>query len=287
MNGTVAAPPPGAPYHRLARTSWYRWWRPLVEIGLLVVSFFVLSNLVGMLVTIASGGPAGSVVDREGGWALAAVGIVLAMLIPSAWIAARMAGRRPGTLSSVEGRLRWSWLARCLALAIGLGLAQIAIYLIATAVGAGWSEAVDGVVWPGWSRFLGLAVLIVLIIPFQAAGEEYAFRGTLLQGVGAWVRRPWLAIAVSTLVFTLAHGTGLQASLAIAVFGAIAGWLAVRTGGLEAGIGLHVANNVGIFLLEAASGGADTWFSTLNQGVTVPAAMIDVATMLVYAAIAL
>lgn len=38
------------------------------------------------------------------------------------------------------------------------------------------------------------------------------------------------------------------------MFGVVAGWLVVRTGGLEAGIAAHVANNVIVFGWAALSG---------------------------------
>jgi hypothetical protein len=38
------------------------------------------------------------------------------------------------------------------------------------------------------------------------------------------------------------------------LFGIAAGWLAVRTGGLEASITLHTVNNLGAFLVPAATG---------------------------------
>ena len=66
------------------------------------------------------------------------------------------------------------------------------------------------------------------------------------------VRTPWFGIVASAAVFTLFHGT-LDPALGAErfAFGVLAGVLVVRTGGLEAGIAAHVANNVASFLLAA------------------------------------
>jgi hypothetical protein len=45
----------------------------------------------------------------------------------------------------------------------------------------------------------------------------------------------------------------------IFLFAVTAGWLTVRTGGLEAGIALHTLNNLLAFLLPAAIGRLNTW----------------------------
>ena len=80
-------------------------------------------------------------------------------------------------------------------------------------------------------------------------------RGWLLQGVGAWLRTPWLPIAVQAVVFAALHGWGTPWGFAdLVVFGLIAGWLTVRTGGLEAAIALHIMNNLVASVLAAAYG---------------------------------
>jgi nicotinamide riboside transporter PnuC len=100
--------------------------------------------------------------------------------------------------------------------------------------------------------------VLLLLVPLQAAGEEYLFRGWLMQAVGAYRRRPWIAMAVQTVLFAAAHGwQGPWALSFFAVFAIVAGVLTLRTGGLEAAIGLHVVNNVIAIGLYAASGALD------------------------------
>jgi membrane protease YdiL (CAAX protease family) len=145
----------------------------------------------------------------------------------------------------------------------------------------------------------GVRDRVVALVPFQAAAEEYVFRGWLLQGIAACTletrtgrvgrafsavfRTPWPAILISAAVFTSGHGyTGL-AILDIFVFGTLAGWLAVKTGGLEATIAMHTVNNLVAFLLPAAAGELS---GSLKQG-AVPWQLVvsDVVPMAMFAVV--
>jgi membrane protease YdiL (CAAX protease family) len=45
----------------------------------------------------------------------------------------------------------------------------------------------------------------LLLVPFQAAAEEYLFRGWLLQAFGAFMRTPWPGILIGAAAFTALH----------------------------------------------------------------------------------
>lgn len=82
----------------------------------------------------------------------------------------------------------------------------------------------------GWMR-----VMAFVLTPFQAAGEEYLFRGWVLASVGSWFRRPvvgWIVGGlVSTAIFALAHGSlDVWILLDLGAFAAAAVWLTWRTG---------------------------------------------------------
>ncbi|WP_432993898.1 lysostaphin resistance A-like protein [Dactylosporangium sp. CA-233914] len=242
-------------FHRLARTDAYRWWRPPLGTLLLLVV-----GLIGMVaVYTASEGIAaiaGRPADADGvhSWGDAGDTAVylfaLALLIPCVLAAARWVQRRPaGTVSSVQARLRWGWLGVCgLAAAPTLALMYAADALLIPGDGLSGD-------WVGPGRFALTMLPLLLLVPLQSAAEEYVCRGWLLQAVGAYVRRPWLPIAVQALAFAAAHGWGTAWGFAdLVLFGATAGWLTVRTGGLEAAIALHVVNNLVSFALSAATG---------------------------------
>lgn len=289
----TAVPP--LPYHRLALvTGRHRWWRPLAGTALLLAGAVAAS-----LVVLLAGEIAGAILDRpvdedgfhvwggigETGMAL----LSLALLTPVVFAAAHWAQRRPaGTLSSVTGRLRWRWLGRCLMVALPLVAASSGIMLLLPESAGGGSEATaGGTEWAGWPDFLLGLALVCVLVPFQASAEEYAFRGWLTQAVGAWCRSPWVAIVPQALLFASAHGWGTPWGFAdLVVFGLVAGVLTVRTGGLEAAIGLHVVNNLLAMGVSAAIAGALASEETAAD-LDRMAVGVDVVMLLGYAAIVL
>lgn len=301
---TVAAPK-GTPFHRLARTEVHRWWRPLVGTLAIAGAGMALAvglMLIGMIVRVAvtgelpetSGPEADSIFGDDTAdlaFNLAALALFLPVALLAAWGIQR---RRPGTLSSVAGRLRWRWLAACSGLAV---LFCIVSYGTSLMAGVAMDDQSGGdEQWVGWESFIVPAVVIVLLVPFQATAEEYVFRGWLVQAVGACTlenakgrvgrafsvvfRTPWPAIVVGSALFTSGHGYTGWGILDIFCFGAVAAWLTVRTGGLESGIALHVFNNLMAFLLPAAVGELD-----IEQGgVPWQVVVADVVPMVLYAA---
>ncbi|MFG3490214.1 lysostaphin resistance A-like protein [Streptomyces sp. NPDC094447] len=180
--------------------------------------------------------------------------VSLALWIPAVLVGVRVCGKRPaGTLASVTGRLRWGWLGRCLGLAAAVLVVQN-LLLVAWSLYADGSEAVTGET-PGWAE-LALSLLVLwALVPFQAAAEEVVFRGWLVQFAGGILRTPWPGIAVSSVLFALAHGYGqLSGFLLLCYSAAWWAWLTVRTGGLEAVIAVHTVNNLIAFSLSAVFG---------------------------------
>ncbi|GAA2420225.1 hypothetical protein GCM10010191_34320 [Actinomadura vinacea] len=298
----VVPTPPGSPYHRMARTAAHRWWRPWA--GTLAILFGGFASVIvlgigAMIVATVINGepPAGTGRTILGndladlGFNLAALALFLpfALLVP--WWVQR---RRPGTLSSVAGRLRWRWLLLCSGLALGFCALSFGTSWLAGLVVDDPSAADEH--WVGWGRFLMAAAIIVALVPFQATAEEYVFRGWLLQAVGACTletrrgrvgqafsvvfRTPWPGILAGSMLFTSGHGYTGWGMLDVFLFGAIAGWMTVRSGGLEAAIALHVLNNLMAFLLPAAMGQLDI----VQGAVPWQYVLADVVPMLLYAA---
>jgi membrane protease YdiL (CAAX protease family) len=193
--------------------------------------------------------------DPEGtlSWfGLLATNLTLIVLIPLSMLVARKLNRQgPGLLSSVAGGLRWRPLA-------WFALAAIVIELLALAVVQfGDIQLATGERHSGGAAPDAIAVIVVTLFTstFQAAGEEYYFRGYLLQAMGALVRSTAIVVVVTALLFTAAHGIWPWQSPALFVdrlaFGLVAAVLVVRTGGLEASISAHAANNVVTFIFAA------------------------------------
>ncbi|MFL6158549.1 MAG: CPBP family intramembrane glutamic endopeptidase [Marmoricola sp.] len=253
-------------YPLVLRTATYAWWRPVAGLMLVPFAMVLLAPLVASLVlaiTVA--------LDHEGSFnhalnaaidlkpvtwqALLYLNTSLALLVPATWALVRILhGISPRWLTSVLPGIRWRFFAACL----GIAVVAIAAQLV---VGAllpddpndlgGAANHVDG-------RLLAMAVVVLLTTPLQAMGEEYVFRGYLTQAFGALTRRPWIAVLLSSLLFALAHGTqNAPLFLDRLTFGLMAGYVVLRTGGLEAGIALHIWNNLVAFGLALAIGNID------------------------------
>jgi membrane protease YdiL (CAAX protease family) len=255
----VTVAPPLSPYHRLGRTTAHRWWRPVAGTALVVVGSVVLMLLgIGLaaLAAALAGQPAGADGMPSFGQPadLALEFLLIAVLLPATLAAARWVQRRPaGTLSSVTGKLRLRWLLTCLPVAFAAIVTLLGAGL-ALAAATGEDVGLDASL-AGWGPFLLSSLVLLAVVPLQAAAEEYLTRGWLLQAVGAFCRGPWVPIAVQAVVFAALHGWGTPWGFAdLIMFGVVAGWLTVRTGGLEAAIALHVLNNLVGGMLSAAYG---------------------------------
>ncbi|WP_203897333.1 CPBP family intramembrane glutamic endopeptidase [Virgisporangium aliadipatigenens] len=263
----VAPPAPAPrhdlPFHRLGRLGRHHWWLPPLA-TLAVLVGIVVVQLVPAIAPLVAGrpdGPDGYPVfgGATDTWLLVGA---LGLTIPVVLLAARVLQNRPaGSLSSVTGRLRWRWLGICLLVAVPVPVLTLGggIALLALTEPAGEAALTLGA-WP--KVLVGLALTLALV-PFQAAGEEYFFRGWLLQAVGGYTRSAIPAIVVSALAFSLAHGLGTRwGFVELVLFGLVTGWLAYRTGGLEAAIALHAVNNVVAFALDVITGGPTNDLST-------------------------
>ena len=251
-HGTSAAAAPevpDVPYHRLPRSlPNHRWWRPLAVVAVAVLAYaaMMLVVLVPLAIAVLVDPNLGQAVERalvtmdmhDPATFFLAFGTI-ALLYPAVAFGVRVGGgRSPGTLSSTTGGLRWPLLAR----SVGVALA-----VLVTVHGSGmlWDMAVEGLAPTlTWDHRSGLLLAgALLIVPFQAAAEEYAFRGIPQQVLGTWLRNPWWGILLPIPLFTLGHTYDERGLADVAVFALAAGILTWRTGGLEAAIGLHVVNN--------------------------------------------
>jgi membrane protease YdiL (CAAX protease family) len=258
------------PYHLVLRTWSYAWWRPVLGALICMAAFFVLSAVVFLVVAsvwalFQDGSWAGNVGDNIDTENLGAPGLLglnlgIGSMILVTWFVIRVVHRmRPRWLASVVPRLRWRFLGACLGLAVLALLAQV---LAGTVLP---SQAGDelGAELNSFTVATAISALVVLLTtPLQAAGEEYLFRGYLMQAFGSFSGSRWVAILGTATLFALAHGTqNFPLFFDRFAFGVIAGWLVTRTGGLEAGIALHIINNFVAFGFALSFGDLST---TLN-----------------------
>lgn len=274
------------PYPLILRTRSFAWWAVIPGVLLLILSMFVLGPvLVLPVLAIAVS------VDHEGSFTTAFgdalqmdtvtwqgmlyLNLALAFLVPATWLILRyLHGLAPRWLMSVRPGIRWRFFWAC----FGLSLVAIVASIVVSAflpsdpndLGASANE------WTG--RMTAIAIVVLLTTPLQAMGEEYLFRGYLMQAIGSfwsWVCEVLgisvrnsrtvgitVAIVATSLLFAIAHGAqNWPLFLDRFAFGLMAGYVVLRTGGLEAGIALHIWNNLIAFGLALALGNID---DTLN-----------------------
>ncbi len=262
----MTLPPPdartGLAFHRLIfarrRTG---WWTPLAVLGLGGAFYFamLLILMVGLVVyslndptllekmAALAQNPSFDLTDPV----LVAVMLgSIAILLPSYVLASLIVnGGRLGLISSAAGRLRWGWMLACTLVALVWAAIITALSMLL--------PAGDATTPPGENpQWIAALVVLLLLVPVQAAAEEYVFRGYLMQSIGRWLRHPAWAILLPVPLFVFGHLYDAIGLTAVGVFAVAAGWLTWRTGGLEAAIALHVVNNLTSFLIQLA-GGAD------------------------------
>ncbi len=245
------------PYHRLSHVNpRARWFTPVLEglliagiyfVLLLIVSFALLASAVMLRV------PYDHLTDLQRIYAnvfktplvfIAFLSTVIPV-IPAIFIARLITNFKPlGLIHSIAGRMRWSYLG----VFLGFGFLIFGLYSVGFAALDGSLTTQNSVHPLNSGMFWLYIVLILLIVPFQCYAEELLFRGYLMQTVGRWLKNPVWAIIIPAPIFMVLHGYGLWGLLSVLTMALIAGFLCWYTGGLEAGIGLHIANNVSIFI---------------------------------------
>lgn len=276
----VWAHPHRAPtsYPLILQTWAYSWWQPVVGLLVMIVCALILAPIlllpvlaIGILIQGGDFSPAFTAALDQTKITPAAMlylNLTLASMILIAWFVVRVFHRlRPRWLMSVRPGMRWRFFGACLGLSVVAMVAQLVVGSLlpvdANDLG-GHLVHVDGTV-------IALAVVVLLTTPLQAMGEEYGFRGYAMQAFGALTdgvaRRCGLdaraaeraavvlAIGASALLFALAHGTqNFPLFFDRFAFGILAGYLVYRTGGLEAGIAMHIWNNLIAFGFGIAFG---------------------------------
>lgn len=263
----------GVAFHRTLECRGGGWWRLAVSAALGVIGLLAMS-LAGLLAVVGAARALGrdnfnfDLTDGVDAAELLGANLGLALLIPlSAALVWVLYGIRPRWLSSHRPGMRWRWLA--------------------------WSTAISAVVWsiflvlgttgafilrsePIGLSVVGFVAVVLLTTPLQAAGEEYLFRGLLLQSLGATRLPAWACCLGSGFIFAAAH---LQFAAPLfadrLLLGTVLAWLAIRTGGIEAGIAVHAVKNIAVLvpagLLDDVSDALDpsgvTWLPLIVDAV--------------------
>jgi membrane protease YdiL (CAAX protease family) len=285
LEARAAHPHPESRSYPLMLRTWdWAWWRPVAGVITLIVGVVLVAPVVLMpvlLAGVAIQGGRGDFLERfTRAGSLTSVtpasmlylNLTLASAIPISWLVMRVYHRlRPRWLASVRPGLRWRFLLPCFGLAVVALIAQ----MVVGAVLPGNADDLGGHSHYSAGRILALALVILVSTPLQAIGEEYAFRGYLMQAFGSFSHMVlqrlklrtdraelWAkvtAVVATSVLFALAHGVqNFPLFFDRFAFGLMAGYVVVRIGGLEAGIAMHILNNFVAFGFALALGNLDS-----------------------------
>lgn len=243
----------------------YAWFKPLLVALLTTVFSFMFLGITILIGLLWLGDP-GLVIEAlmsnsspyfySGPGLLMAVGGVAGML-PALALAERIVRGRPfSSYSSSRGGWNWGAFVKCFVLAaIVFGAELVTMTFGMPDAGA------DGI-----NKFTIIgAVICIVVVPLQAAAEEYIYRGLLMQSIGSWTKLPALAAVLSAIIFGVSHSRyDALGIIAVGIQGLGLAFLAWYSRGLEASSAAHAANNLSVFIFSGlglgsgGSGGIET-----------------------------
>lgn len=156
---------------------------------------------------------------------------------------AALLGRRSFRLYLTQAkRFRWRLLLSGMVL---MSLSLLPIFIIGEIIeptSTGIPLLTQATDLPG--RLAFVAIAFACLIP-AAAAEEILFRGWLLRQSMAFLRNPWVAMAINGVLFAAMHlNPNLDDSFQLAMMGVAFCYMAFRFGGIEFSIGAHAINNI-------------------------------------------
>lgn len=155
------------------------------------------------------------------------------------------ASRTKGNGARLDFGWRFRWLDVPLGLLAGVGTQVVLVPLIYVPIFLIWGERdvsevarelTDRAVDP-----LDVVVLLLILVVGAPLIEELFFRGLLLRSLERRLGAGW-ALAISSVLFGAIHFQLLQFP-ALAAFGAVVGWLTLRSGRLGPAIWAHIGFN--------------------------------------------
>jgi membrane protease YdiL (CAAX protease family) len=275
-------------YPAMLRTWDYAWWKPVVGLLLLFVGGLIVVPMLLMpvlAVAVALQGGSGAfderfvaslTLDSVTPASMLYLNLSLASLtLVSMGIVRYLHRLRPRWLASVLPGMRWKYFFAC----FGLALVALITSLVFAALLPRTPQEVGGEPNELTGRLIATGIVILLTTPLQALGEEYAFRGYFMQAIGSLTHgiasglsvsprtasriASGFAVVVTSLLFAWAHGVqNFPLFFDRFAFGLMAGLTVVLVGGLEAGIALHILNNLLAF-------GIAIFFGDLQGALTV------------------
>ena len=224
----------------------HAWWRYVLAFVWSLFVQTVLLLLLGVALMIA-GVPMGTLLaaTRSPSQPLWFFGIILASFIAwliGIWWGAKWLNDKPAR----DYLAGWRWPLFFIGFGLWLGI------LLA-------NEGFDYVMQPsGFALKASLTPVVVAVtvitLVVQTFTEEYIFRGFVTQGLLHLVKRPLPAALLSGLVFGACHiPNGWPQAANAAMLGVALALIAIKTGNMAFGYGLHLANNLFASLVFVSS----------------------------------
>ncbi len=219
-----------------------------------IAAFFAILSFISLVYFVMNGS---SPEDAEmlNSWLSKSAGVYLFMLLmfpPMAiglWLGVKYVQKRT-LLSLHTAHFKFRWGRLLFAMLVVWAIAAIITYG-SHATGASPAKLVFDP-----ARFWIYLPITLLFIPLQSATEEIALRGYLNQGLGKYIKNPWIVFVLTSGAFAALHlgnpevaETVKEHSVLVALsgyffFGLFACILTYIDGGLESAIGMHAANNI-------------------------------------------
>jgi membrane protease YdiL (CAAX protease family) len=132
-----------------------------------------------------------------------------------------------------------------------------------------WNETLKDETQITFSSVLNVCLLAPI-------AEEIAFRGVFLGGLLRMQCNPWLAILISTIIFSIMHMSPMM-FLNVTIAGFIFGWLFWRTKSLVPGIIAHITCNT----IASLCGPVIEYFTNPIQEEYAPNVVLDVIVIII------
>lgn len=274
------AVPPGVEYHRVLAGEKRRIGRGILAIVLLLGGLFgsgavlyeVGAWIDGFVRPEGDVGPGITPVTQ----ALSVLSV--ALMIPWSMLIQRwLYGVRGASLHSVISSFRFDLFGRAL-------LVLAPLFFVATAIHE-YSRSFGTVTWSPTDA-IGVLLVSVLLVPLQATGEEYGFRGLLFRVAASWgrgrVTSLLLGIGVSTAAFSVVHlATDPWWNVFYVAVSVVTAYVTWRTGGIEIAAIIHAAINLSTFMFWIALDADLTERFDRSPGAVTPGLMIPVLVILI------
>lgn len=232
----------------------YKWYKPILTFVVSIIIWTVL-NIIAVVIfgaVYGNGFFEALTLNYEGMNNPDAANfygfLSIALFIPSLYLASRIIKDRPfSSYASSRGGWNWKIFFKCL-------LITLITYVILIIIQSMISPTSTG---PNKLNAL-VFIAFLIIVPLQCIGEEFFFRGLLMQTLGSWIKIPVAALIIQAIIFGLLHSYNPLGVIGIMIGGFFMGIMAWKSNGIEASSAFHSINNLStIFLalsgIQAAS----------------------------------